>query len=89
MIDLSHLNEFVLLTPFKMEIVASVLLSVREGDFLASIDLKDAYFQIPVHQLSRKLLRFLSEETVFQFNALCFSLLTAPQVFTKVFAAVS
>ena len=45
-IDLSHLNGFVRLTPFKMETVASVLLSVRVGDFLASIDLKDAYFQI-------------------------------------------
>ena len=32
-IDLSHLNEFVQLTPFKMETVASVLLSVREGIF--------------------------------------------------------
>ena len=47
------------------------------------------YFQIPIHQLSRKLLRFLSEETVFQFKALCFGVSTAPQVFTKVFAAVS
>ena len=43
-IYLSHLNKFVQLTPFKIETVASVLLSVREGDFLASLDLKDAYF---------------------------------------------
>ena len=49
-IDLSHLNDFVQLTPFKMETVASVLLSVRERDFLASLDLKDAYFQIPIHR---------------------------------------
>ena len=63
-IDLSRLNGFVRQTPFQMETVASVLLSVKEGDFLASIDLKDAYFQIPVHQLSRKPLRFLSEGTV-------------------------
>ena len=89
MIDLSHLNEFVQLTPFKMETVASVLLSVREGDFLASLDLKDAYFQIPIHPSSRKLLRFTSEGTVYQFKALCFGLSTAPQVFTRVFAAVS
>ena len=89
MIDLSHLNRFVRLTPFKMETVTSVLLSVREGDFLASIDLKDAYFQILIHQSSRKLLRFLSEGTVYQFKALCFGLSTAPQVFTSVFAAVS
>ena len=87
--DFSHLNEFVLQSPFKMETVASVLLSVREGDFLASINLKDPYFQIPVHQSSRKLLRFLSGGTVYQFKALCFRLSTAPQVFTRVFATVS
>ena len=59
-INRSPLNEFVHLTRFKMETVASVLLSVREGDFLASLDLKDAYFQIPIHPSSRKLLRFAS-----------------------------
>ena len=37
----------------------------------------------------RKLLRFMSEGTVYQFKALCFGLSTAPQVFTRVFAAVS
>ena len=88
-IDLSHLNDFVQLTPFKMETVASVLLSVREGDFLASLDLKDAYFQIPIHGSLRKLLRFMSEGTVYQFKALCFDLSTAPQVFARVFATVS
>ena len=88
-IDLSHLNEFVQLTLFKMETVASVLLSVGAGNFLASLDLKDAYFQIPIHPSSRKLLRFTSEGTVYQFRALCFGLSTAPQVFTRVFAAVS
>ena len=78
-ISLSHLNEFVHLTRFKMETVASVLLPVREGDFLASLDLKDAYFQILIHRSSRKLLRFTSEGTVYQFRALCFGLSTAPQ----------
>ena len=86
---LSHLNEFVHLTRFKMETVASVLLSVSKGDFLASLDLKDVYFQISIHPSSRKLLRFMSEGMVYQFRALCFGLSTAPQVFTRVFAAVS
>ena len=88
-IDISHLNEFVQMTRFKMETVASVLLSVREGDFLASLDLKDPYFKIPIHPSSRKLLRFTSEGKVYQFLALCFGLSTAPQVFTRVFAVVS
>ena len=89
MIDLSHLNDFLQLTSFKMETIASVLLSVRDGDFLASLDLKDAYFQSPIHRSSRKLLRFMSEGTVYQFRALCFGLSTAPQVFTRVFAVMS
>ena len=56
---------------------------------LASIDLKDAYFQIPVHTSSRKWLRFVWDGTVHQFKVLCFGLSTAPQVFTRVFATVS
>ena len=88
-IDLSHLNNFIQLTSFKMETAASVLLSARKGDFLASLDLKDAYFQIPIHRSWRKLLRFMSEGTAYQFKALCFGLLTAPQVLTRVFAVVS
>ena len=83
------MNEFVQLTPFKMETVASVLFSVREGDFLSSRDLKDAYFQIPIHPSLRNLLRFTSEGKVSQFRAMCFGLSTAPQVFTRVFATVS
>ena len=89
MINLSHLNEFVQLTQFKMETVASVLLSIRKGDFLASLNLKDVYFPIPIHPSSRWLLRFTSEVTVYQFRAVCFGLSTAPQFFTRVFAAVS
>ena len=76
MIDLSPFNEFIQQTPFKMETASSVLLSVRRGDFLASIDLKDAYFQIPVHTSSRKWLRFVSDGTVHQFKVFCFGLST-------------
>ena len=78
-IDLSPLNGFVRQTPFKMETAASVLLSVQEGDFLTSMDLKDAYFQITAHRSSRKLLRSTSDGTVFQFKVLCFGLSTAPR----------
>ena len=87
-IDLSPLNGFVQLTPFRMETVTSVLASLREGDFFALIDLKDAYFQILIHRLSSKWLRFVSGGVVYQFRALCFGLSTAPQVFTNVFEPI-
>ena len=56
------------------------------GDWMVSIDLKEAYLQIPVHPESRKYLR---SGRVYQFRALCFGLASAPQVFTRVMAPVS
>ena len=88
-IDLSHLNRFVDVSPFQMETIQSVLLSVRQGDWMASIDLKEAYLQVPVHPASCHFLRFMFRDTVYQFKALCFGLSTAPQVFTRVMAPVS
>ena len=56
---------------------------------MVSLDLQDAYFQVPVHSSFRHYLRFCVGELVFQFRALCFGLLTAPQAFTRVMAPVS
>ena len=56
---------------------------------MVSLDLKDAYLQVPIHPDSRKYLRFVAFGQVYQFKALCFGLSTAPQVFTRVMAPVS
>ena len=50
-IDLSHLIRFVDVSPFQMETIQSVLLAVRQGDWMASINLMEAYLQVPVPQL--------------------------------------
>ena len=88
-IDLSTLNCFVDVSHFQMETIQSVLLSIRQGDWMASIDLREAYLQVPVHPESRPFLRFVSSGHVYQFKALCFGLSTAPQVFTRVMTPVS
>ena len=88
-IDLSHLNHFVLQMRFKMETSQLVLCAVRRGDWIVSIDLKDAYLRIPVHPDSRQFLGFVVFENTYQFKALCFGLSIAPQMFTRVMAPVS
>ena len=88
-IDPSTLNLRVLKSPFKMETLQSVLLSVRSRDWMVSLDLKDAYLQVPIHSDSRKCLRFVAFEQVYHFKALCCGLSTAPQVFARVMAPVS
>ena len=74
---------------FQLGSIQSVLLSVSQGDWLASFDLRDEYLPVPFHPASRPFLRFLFRDTVSQFQALCFGLSTAPQVFTWVMAHVS
>ena len=88
-VDLSLLNRFVDVSHFQMETIQSVLLSVCQGDWMASIDLREAYLQVPVHPESRHFLRFVAHGRAYQFNALCFGLSTVPQVFTRVMAHVS
>ena len=88
-LDVSKLNEFVSKTKFSMETTQSVLDSIQKGDWMVSMDMKDAYFHIPIHEDSRPFLRFTFNNKVYQFRALCFGLSTAPQVFTRVLAPVS
>ena len=88
-IDLSRLNGWLDVSRFHMETSQSVLQSLRQGDWMVSLDLQDAYLQVPVHPASRRYLRFCVGESVLQFRALCFGLATAPQVFTRVMAPVS
>ncbi|MPC75780.1 hypothetical protein E2C01_070177 [Portunus trituberculatus] len=52
--DLSVLNCFLVVTHFCMETVSSVLESMAEGKWMVSLDLQDAYYQVPIHPQSRK-----------------------------------
>ena len=88
-IDLSSLNSYVDVSHFHMETAHSVLQSLRLGDWMVSLDLQDAYLQVPVHPSSRRFLRYCVGDSVYQFRSLCFGLATAPQVFTRVMAPVS
>ena len=56
---------------------------------MVSLDLKDAYWRVPMHPDSRSFLGFMVGGKVYQFKVLCFGLSTAPQVFTRVMAPVS
>lgn len=88
-LDVSALNFFVQTMKFRMQTNSSVLSAISQEDWMVLIDMKDAYFHIPIYRDSRKFLRFVFQDKVFQFRALCFGLSTAPQVFTRVLAPLS
>ena len=84
MLDLSALNRFLHVKTFKMEIPESIRLFLQQGEWVTSLDFSDAYFHIPINQVSQKYLRFHLEGQTLQFRALPFSLPTAPMEFTIV-----
>ena len=57
-LDLSKLNLFLKVEKFKMETPETIRTSLQQGDWVTSVDFKDAYFHIPIQEQSRKYLRF-------------------------------
>lgn len=83
-LDLKFLNQFVKLRHFHMETLRLITDALQPGDFLASLDLMDAYLHVPILSSHHQYLRFCVGSRLFQFWALPFGLCTAPRVFTKV-----
>ena len=82
-INLKSLNQFVMTPHFKMEGIHTVRDLIQPNNWMTKIDLKDAYFTIPVVKHHQKFLRFAIENRHFQFTCLPFGLSSAPWVFTK------
>lgn len=87
-INLRPLNRFLRYQHFKMEGIVVVKHLLQQGDWLTRIDLKDAYFSVPVHPDHRNLLRFMWKNQAYEFGCLPFGLSSAPRVFTKLLRPV-
>mgnify|MGYP005981939575 FL=1 len=82
-LNLKKLNTFLQPPHFKMEDIRTVSRLIKQDWVLSTIDLKNAYFLIPVHKNFTKYLRFQFEGHLFEFVCMPFGLCTAPFVFTK------
>jgi hypothetical protein len=87
-INLKSLNQFVKYEHFKMENIHMLRNLLKKDDYLVKIDLKDAYFTVPIWVNHQKFIRFLWKENLYEFACLPFGLVSAPRVFTKVMKPV-
>jgi len=87
-VNLRPLNQFMEKIHFKMESLSMIRDLLKEGDWMASIDLKDAYLSVAIWEGHRKYLRFPWQGKVYEFQCLPFGLSSAPRVFTKLLKPV-
>ena len=69
-LNLKQLNESVEYHHFKMENLRNAITLMTPNCFMASIDLKDAYYSVSVNKNHRKYLRFIWKHQLFQFTCL-------------------
>lgn len=69
---------------FKMESLQSALRMITKECYMASVDLKDAYFCIPLAEKHQKYMKFIWNSKLYMFNACPMGLCINPCLFTKV-----
>ena len=82
------LNQHLTYHKFKMDTVHTGCTLLKQNCYMASLDLQDAYYSVPVHPSSQKFLKFFCKGQLFSFTCLPMGLATAPRVFTKLLKPV-
>ena len=89
-LNLKCFNENVSKHHFKMESLKSAVKLMKPGCYMASADLKDAYYSVPIHQYfsHQTFLKFPWRGKLFQFTCLPNGLSSALRCFTKILKPV-
>jgi len=82
-LNLKRFNESVQYAHFKMETIHSIINLVTPGCWMASLDLKDAYYSVKIHPKYQKFLKFKFEGQLYQYTTYANGLSSCPRKFTK------
>ena len=87
-LNLKKFNEKVEYRHFKMENLDTVIALMTPNAYMASIDFKQAYYCVGIHEPHRKLLRFIYNGRKYQYTSLPNGLSSGPRKFTKLIKAL-
>jgi len=87
-LDMSRLNKFIPCPKFKMTTAKSVRRVIADNAWMVTLDLKSAYWHVPIHPKFQPLLGFKIEGQAYQFRAMPFGLNIAPRIFTKLCSVI-
>lgn len=87
-LNLKHLNNYVEYHHFKMDTLWSVIKSMTPNCSMSTVDLKDAYYSVPLSPGSQKLLKFIWKGQLYQCTCLPNGLSSCPRKFTMLLKPV-
>ena len=87
-LNLQLLNEHVIYLHFKMNTLKDAISLMKPNCFMASIDLKDAYYSVPIAQVHQNYLKFQWENKLYAFTCFRNGLAFCPRKFTKLLKPV-
>ena len=82
-LNLKNLNSTTEKLHFKMETISSILKMVRPNVYFTKVDIRDAYYSVPIFDLHKKYLKFEHLDELFQFRVLPNGYCHGPRRFTK------
>ena len=82
-LNLKLLNKHVEYQKFKMDTLKTVVKLIKKHCFMASIDIKDAYYTVKIDDDYQKFLKFTWHGKLYQYTCLPNGLSSAPRLFTK------
>ena len=87
-LNLKELNKDIAYHHFKMETLQVALKLITPNCFLASVNLKNPYYSVPIAEHHRKFLRFLWRGQLWQYDCMPNGSALAPRKFTKLMKPV-
>ena len=67
-LNLKTLNQYVEYNHFKMETIWTAVSMMKPGCYMATIEIKDAYYCVPINKVHQKYLKFKWKGTLYQFT---------------------
>ena len=87
-LNLKELNKYIKYYHFKLDTFETTLHLIKPDCFMASVDLRHAYYSVPMAQSVRKYLRFMWKGKIFEYCSLPNGIACAPRYFTKLLKPV-
>ena len=81
-LNLKELNKFIVYRHFKMDSLKTVTDLMTQGCYMASVDIKDAYYTVAIATEHQKFLKFRWRDKLYQYTCLPNGLASAPRMFT-------